>query len=249
MRDGSTSVSGEFISKDNLGGRTWRVFIESTRVDARGALRERFDGVTLADVIGLAKVSTLEIERGDWRVIGNHRSSQRSYLGTLPDADATMYTGEIPEEFLEAYHSLRSWNDFPMAPKWFRAILLPHLQPPSQHGVPAPMGSPTAESAPVAKAATHPAPAGPAQVHVTITYEGNGLPDVALLRKRQSVEAWIEAEGLGEVTDAGGGGGVMDVFVDAANARRTVAALKVKLDEVGRGTRSKIEVEPLEDAS
>jgi hypothetical protein len=252
LRDGSLGL-GEFIGNGNLGdNRTSSIYdsplcvLYGVRESSLELLRDRLDNLTLSDVVGLAALGTLEIQRGIWLVIGNHASSKFTYLASLPKAHEGSYTGEIFEEFLEAYHSLRSWNDYPMAPIWFREILLPHLQPPSQKGAPAPKGSPTSEVKPMTE--PQPAPSGPAQVHVTITYAGEGLPSVALLRKRRSVEAWIEREHLGEVTDAGGGGGVMDIFVDAPNARKAITAVREKLDKIGWGTCTKIEFETLDES-
>jgi hypothetical protein len=246
LRDGSFGL-GEFIGNGNLGdNRTPSIYdsplcvLYGVRESSLELLRERLDGLTHADVVGLAALATLEIQRGNWLVIGNHASSEPAYLATLPRPHSGSYTGEIFEHFLDAYHSLRSWNDYPMAPIWFRELLLPQLQPPSQIGVPAPEGAPAPDAMPMESQLP---PAGPARLHITITYTGEGLPGVELVRKRRAVEAWIEHRHLGEVTDAGGGGGVMDIYFDAPNAREAMAAVTEKLDELGWATCTKIEIE------
>ena len=187
-------------------------------------------------------------------MIGNHGPSDLQFLYSLPKHGS--YTGDVIELFLDAYHSLRSWNE---SPQWFRTILLPHLEPPPQGRVPALEASEATGSmskagpdlTPTAPPASRPATsaAGHAEVHVTIRYEGDGLPDMALLKKRELLETWVEGQHLGEVTDAGGGGGVMDVFFETQHAEKAVPAVKAKLAEMGWQDCTSVEVEPIDDAN
>ncbi len=253
LRDGSCGL-GEFIGKTQFGQSICVLY--RVRQASPVALRDRLDGVTPSDIIGFAQVATREIERGAWVVIGNCCISDAEILASMPKARES-YTGDVIEMFLDAYHSLRSWSEYP---KWFGTILLPHLQPPPQDRVLAVTEAAAAtesasdagrDAAPVAPPASSPSTsaAGHAEVHVTIRYEGDGLPDIALLKKRELLETWVEGTHLGEVTDAGGGGGVLDVFFETQHAEKAVPAVKAKLAEMGWQDCTSVEVEPIDDAN
>jgi hypothetical protein len=127
LRDGSFGL-GEFLGETEFGQSICVLY--GTRQATAAALRDRLDGVTSSDIVGFTQVATREIHRGDWLVIGNHGPSDLRLVASLPKHGS--HSGDIIEFFLDAWHSLRSWEDY-----WFRPILLPHLQPPPQEGVPA----------------------------------------------------------------------------------------------------------------
>ena len=71
LRDGSFSLA-EFVGKGDSGERFCVLY--RLRESSPDALREGLQTVKLADVVGVTAVSTLEIERGDWVVLGSHAS-------------------------------------------------------------------------------------------------------------------------------------------------------------------------------
>lgn len=249
LRDESFGL-GEFIGETQFGQSICVLY--RTRQPSPTALRDQLDRATSSDIIGFAQVATREIERGDWVVVGNRCISDPQVLASMPKARES-YTGDVIEMFLDAYHSLRPWSEYP---KWFRTILLPDLQPPPQDHVPTSTeattaGGSTSSTEPDVAATASPSTsaAGHAEVHVTIHYKGDGLPDMALVKKRELLETWVEGKHLGEVTDAGGGGGVMDVYFETRHAEKAVAAVKAKLTEMGWHDCASVEVEPIDDAN
>ncbi len=149
----------------------------------------------------------------------------------------------------EAYHGLRAWDEL-YDPKEYDRMLLP--------GVPVP---PTArykrdfeKDRAVASSATSiagAAPAddtaslvtdGPAEIHIEIKYPGEALPSIELLHRRQAVERALEEAGAGEVTDAGGGGGVMDIYLRTDDIRRAMPVVMKAVKDAGFENAAKIEV-------
>ena len=65
-----------------------------------------------------------------------------------------------------------------------------------------------------AKATTKPGPEkeGPGEIHITIRYPGDDIPSIELVRRRNALEKQLEKRGAGEVSESGGGEGVMDVY-------------------------------------
>jgi hypothetical protein len=53
----------------------------------------------------------------------------------------------------------------------------------------------------------------PMTIHIEIHVERGGFPSSDELRLRQELEDWIHDNRIGEVVDAGSGGGVMDIYV------------------------------------
>ncbi|MGH7296913.1 MAG: hypothetical protein ACRELB_18380 [Polyangiaceae bacterium] len=78
-----------------------------------------------------------------------------------------------------------------------------------------------------------PAPAGPARALVTIPYEGDDLPPIPLVRQRQAFANAVREQRLGEVTDQGGGGGIMEVEIEVPDAARSHSGLLRLLREHG----------------
>ncbi|MBH25191.1 MAG: hypothetical protein CMH57_12205 [Myxococcales bacterium] len=80
------------------------------------------------------------------------------------------------------------------------------------------------------------------ELHIQIKLDGDGLPDMDALDLRYTLEDRIEDLGYGEVIEAGGGLGVMDIFVqvdDPDTAEEGIATLvaALKLSDVTRVTR------------
>jgi hypothetical protein len=238
LRDGSFGL-GQFIGTGDYDEKICVLY--RTRESSLDSLRDRVRDLGTDDIIGMARVSSPDLERGNWTVVENQEPMRRAYLSSLTVTNKVMYTGEIIDGFLDAFHRLRSWYDSPAGPRWYRAILVPHLQPPPECLT---ERLPSIGHATPSKPAAQHVPSGPGEVHVTIRYDGEDLPDMESLRKRQSIEEWIESERLGEVTDAGGGGGVMDIYIETTDAPKAVAALRIKLEEIGWRSHSNIEVDP-----
>jgi hypothetical protein len=65
------------------------------------------------------------------------------------------------------------------------------------------------------------------EIHIQIKLAGDGFPSPDELDLRHELEDWLEDNGLGIVLDAGGGGGVMDIFFEQSlpDAKEQVEAL------------------------
>jgi hypothetical protein len=88
---------------------------------------------------------------------------------------------------------------------------------------------------------------GPAEIHIQILYPGNDLPTVEQLRKRHDLERRLEQAGAGEVTDAGAGEGVMDVFLATDDVQRAMPIVERALEELGLKDDALIETAPLDE--
>jgi len=217
------------------------IVLYGTRAESPEALADLSLKVTSGDAVGVLFICTRELARGDWQIIGN-AGDDRGVSALHRPRQGTSYVGEVVDDFLEAFHGLQPWDESEWNPK----ILLPTLKPPPNRMM---RDAPEHQPSRPAPRAPSPIPEAAGQLHVEILYEGAGLPDVPLLRKRQALEAWIESEGLGEVTDAGGGGGVLDVFIQTKDARRAAAAIEGKLVELGWQDVSSIAFEQGEPSS
>jgi hypothetical protein len=185
-------------------------------------------------------VTADELEDGEWPVIG---ARDPAYPPALLDKRGTSHTATVARFFLSAYHGLVAWDGL-YDPKGYEKLLLPGVKvPPTvrykkdiEAGVPPP---PPPKPAPIT--------AGPAEIHVQILYSGEGLPDTDLLRRRQALEQKLDASGAGEVTDAGAGGGVMDVYFATEDVRRALPIVHAALAEHGFSDDALVEAEPLDE--
>lgn len=181
--------------------------------------------------IAMLKVTSDEIRVGDWPVIG-HRD--RTYPAEMLDMKGISYTASMSRHLFNAYYGLLPWDGM-HDPRCYEKMLLP--------GVPVP---PTVrykrdfekEAAAAAASAptTNPAPPvtdGPAEIHIEIKYPGEGLPSIELLHRRQALERSLAEAGAGEVTDAGGGGGVMDVYLQTSDVRRALPLVRAAVRAAG----------------
>ena len=78
------------------------------------------------------------------------------------------------------------------------------------------------------------------EIHIEIQCDGDGFPSVEELEKRYELEDALAAAEVGEVVDAGGGMGVMDVYVDVPDAAVAVAKTKEIVKRLGLESRTKV---------
>ncbi|MFT3769640.1 MAG: RHS repeat-associated core domain-containing protein [Minicystis sp.] len=213
----------------------------AARAASTDALRAVLDDA-LREPIGAAVITDFTIARGTWPVIG-HRAPHYPdlRLPKLSGEGASSYTDGVLAEFLEAYHGLRPWNEWPEVATWYRDILLSHLPIPSTarfQGAPA-----------VQPAARKPSSVteGPAIVTVRIVYPGTGFPSADLVRRRHEMERRLEAEGAGEVEGAESGAGTMQVFLRADDVRCAVPLVEKIGAELGFADDMLIETAPVEE--
>lgn len=199
--------------------------------------------------IAMLEVTSDEIRVGDWPVIGQR---EPTYPPSMLDMKGESYTAGMSRFLLSAYHGLRPWDEM-FNPRYYERALLP--------GVPVP---PTvrykrdfAEDAARAAAASPTVPAGDteapvtdgaAEIHIEIKYPGDALPSIELLHRRQALEQSLEEAGAGEVTDAGGGGGVMDVYLQTSDVRRAMPLVEAAVKAAGFEKDATIETTALSDA-
>jgi hypothetical protein len=161
------------------------------------------------------------------------------------DKKGSSHTSQIVGSLLSAYHGLIAW-DWLHDPRYYEKLLLPGVKVPPTIRYKKDIGSPL--DAPRAAAPANDDPesvTGAAEIHVSIAYRGDGLPSVDLLRRRQALERRLEADGAGEVTDAGAGEGVMDLYLATQDARRALPLVRRAIAELGFGDDASIEVEDL----
>jgi hypothetical protein len=185
---------------------------------------------------------------GSWPVIGQRAPS---YSAHLLDTKGRSATAGCLEDLLNAYHGLQPWDGMG-DPRCFEKDMLP--------GVPVPPSvrykrdferdAATQAVAVTNTAATQPGAEqaitqGPGVIHIEIKYPGDDLPSMPLLKRRQAIESGLEAAGVGEVTDAGGGGGVMDIFLETNDVARALPFVHAAIKEAGFENDARIEVEPL----
>lgn len=199
-------------------------------------------------LIAMLEVTSDEIYDGCWPVIGQ---KEPSYPSELLDMKGVSYTASMSRGFFSAYYGLTPWDRM-ADPRYYEGLLLP--------GVPVP---PTVrykrdfeQEAPVTRqnvpAQTDAEPTvteGPGEVHIEIKYPGEELPTIELLKRRESIEHALESAGVGEVTNAGGGGGVMDIYLETQDVARALPAARAAIQEAGFEGASRIEVKPLDTES
>ncbi len=80
------------------------------------------------------------------------------------------------------------------------------------------------------------------EIHIEIRCEGDGFPTPQELAKRHELEEALEAAEIGDVVDAGGGEGVMDVFVEVDDANAAVAMARSIVKKLGLADRATVQV-------
>jgi hypothetical protein len=129
---------------------------------------------------------------------------------------------------LSIWHGMTHW-DHQFKTGYMERLLRPgHRRPPQSwlkaDGPPAGLRLPP-PPVPLTGKAFRPRP-GPAVIEVSLSYPDAGLPNAEQLAIRQRVEDFILEREFGPVTDAGAGGGSMDLVVEALDGPAAVAALK-----------------------
>lgn len=81
-----------------------------------------------------------------------------------------------------------------------------------------------------------------AEIHIQIRYDGDGFPSSNELHTRYALEDAIDQAGIGEIVDAGGGMGVMDIFVEVADPSAAQPAVTAIVARVGLADRATVRV-------
>jgi len=177
---------------------------------------------------------------GDWPIIGNESPTYPFAIPRDDEPGSSCHTAIAAPRLLEFLHGIRK-----LPPDWKPSLqeqlLLPGMRMPPgwKDGA---IGAEASGGPRASTAAANP-PEGPGELHVAILYEGNGMPTVEDLRLRQEAERRLGE--IGEVTEAGAGGGIMDIYVQVDSGRRALARTALILRELGVTDRSETEVRPI----
>ncbi len=213
----------------------------------RATLDELFVGLEEAlqrKIIAVIKAPPDEIKNGNWLYIADCETIYPPE--TLARAERLYEAKAVPALF-EAVYGMRPWDE-PVVPGTYEEMLLPHLPvPPKMARTRADFDRVAAEMAATAAAAPPraPLPEGGGVIHIEIKYEGDDLPTIHLLRRRQAIENGLESAGVGEVTDAGGGEGVMDIFLETKDVAHAMPFVLAAVKEAGFENDARIETEPI----
>jgi hypothetical protein len=79
------------------------------------------------------------------------------------------------------------------------------------------------------------------EIHIEIKCDGDGFPSSAELAKRHAVEDALAEADVGEVVDAGGGMGVMDIYIDVKDVAAAMAKTQEIVKRLGLEGRTRIE--------
>jgi len=240
LRDGTIGV-GHVVAYE---GRRSACALFAKRAHEYMGLLSELD-MSLAQPLTILTITDARLRRGDWPIF-SHRIIDYSNHAIPSDGRGTSHTSDIIEDFLEAYHGLTPWDGM-YEPDYFQKKLIP--------GVPVPPTvrykrdfAPSAQSAPTAQ--PEPAPQvteGPAEIHIAILYPGKGLPTGEQLHKRQELERRLEEENAGEITDAGGGEGVMDIYLETDDVQRAMPIVERLVSELGLAADTLIEAGPVDE--
>jgi hypothetical protein len=74
---------------------------------------------------------------------------------------------------------------------------------------------------------------GPARIRIEMPYEGEGLPTKELLHKRHLLEDQLMAIEAGEITDVGGGMGVVEIYLNTNDVKRSWPLVKKSVKNAG----------------
>jgi hypothetical protein len=210
-------------------------------------LLEGIDEAVQNRLIAILEVTPVNLQDGDWKVIGERRPN---YPEEMLDTKGSSYTSNASEWFFDAYYGLRPWDQMAV-PRWYNRMLLPGVPVPptvrykkdfeKDAAASAAAQTPTADAEP-------PVTEGPAEIHIEIKYPGDALPSIDLLHRRQALEDALDASGAGEVTDAGGGGGVMDVYLQTDDVRRALPLVEAAVRAHGFANDARIEASAPDEA-
>ncbi len=216
----------------------------------RATLEELFVGLEDAlqrKIMAVVKAAPDEIKNGNWIHIAD---CETIYPPEMLARAERLYEAKAVPALFEAVYGLRPWDE-PVVPGTYEEMLLPHLPvPPKMARTRADFDRAAAEmtAATAAAPARPPLPEGGGVIHIEIKYDGDGLPNSDLLRRRDAIENGMEAAGVGEVTDVGGGEGVMDIYLETADVARALPFVYAAIKEAGFEKDARIEAErPDED--
>lgn len=82
------------------------------------------------------------------------------------------------------------------------------------------------------------------EIHIEIKCDGDGFPSSAELAKRNALEDALAEADVGEVVDAGGGMGVMDIYIDVKDVSVAMAKTKEIVVRLGLESRTTIQAVP-----
>jgi hypothetical protein len=200
--------------------------------------------------IAVLEVTGDEITDGHWPVIGQR---EPTYPNAMLDMKGTSYTANMSRCLFSAYYGLRAWDEM-KDPRFYEKVLQPGVPVPATVRYKRDFEKDAAAAATAAPPSTSddtesPVTDGPAEIHIEIKYPGDALPSIELLRRRQTLEGALEASGAGEVTDAGGGGGVMDVYLQTKDVRRAMPLVEAAVQACGFAGDARIETSALDDTA
>jgi hypothetical protein len=212
-------------------------------------LREGLDDALRGQPISVVNAIGTYLTDGFWPVIG---MKEPSYPANWL-APKTTYTSNMVSSIFEAYYGLRPWDES-VDPRMYEKRLLPGVPVPPTIRFKADFEREAAAAAAAAAstkgAADEPTlevTEGPGEIQIEITYPGEGLPSIELLHRREALERALEAAGAGEVTGAGGGGGVMDIFLQTGDVARALPLVEAAVKEAGFDKDARIETVPLDE--
>jgi hypothetical protein len=78
------------------------------------------------------------------------------------------------------------------------------------------------------------------EIHIQLKCDGDGFPSSDELAKRHAIEDAINDAEVGEVVDAGGGMGVMDVYVDVEDVSVAMAKITEIVKTLGLESRTTV---------
>lgn len=211
----------------------------------RATVDELFAGLSDAltrKLFAVIEADGREIENGNWPVIAQDDSHYPA--ADMQPAPRRYEAKAIPALF-EAVYGLRPWDE-PAVTGSYEEMLIPGMPVPKMARMRADFDQRAAELQ--AAAATFsprpPLPEGGGVIHIEIPYEGDDLPNIHLVRRREAIERGLESAGAGEVIDAGGGEGIMDIWLETPNVEHAMPFVLAAVKEAGFAETARIEVDP-----
>jgi len=205
-----------------------------------------------ARLLAIMDVTSDEIRDGHWPVIGH---KEPTYPAPMLDMKGSSSTASISRALFDAYYGLRPWDGM-HDPRYFEKKLLSDVPvPPTvrykrdfEMAAAAQAAAAATTSTSTATENTGPAiTEGPGVIHIEIKYDGDGLPSMELLHRRQAIEEGLESAGAGTVTDAGGGGGIMDIYLETKDVAHAMPFAHAAIKAVGFEKDARIAVEPMSE--
>lgn len=71
------------------------------------------------------------------------------------------------------------------------------------------------------------------EIHIQMRLRGQGFPSPDELQLRYELEDALEDQGVGEVVEAGAGGGVMDIFLEVEDSNLAMLAARRMVEAQG----------------